>query len=196
MSSDFLNAGEVISHLMTAPGTFGETRKVEGHYDLVCTDSDGNILWTDGFDNLVTTAGQVQLLVSGVVGSAPAYMGLMAGATGASTPDPADTMASHAGWVEANASHAPSYGTTRPTMVYGAAAGVSASGQISNNASPCSFVFTASGSINGGFVAFGPGATNANSPGTVGVLLSAGTLAPAQPVISGNTITMTYTLTL
>jgi hypothetical protein len=162
---------------------------------MVCTDENGIVLWSEGFDNLVTTAGQVQLLVSGVVGSAPAFMGLMAGATGASTPAAGDTMASHGGWVEANATNAPSYGTTRPAMVYGAAAGVAASGQISNNASPCSFVFAASGSINGGFVVFGPNAAASNT-GTVGVLLSAGTLATAQPVINGNTITMTYTLTL
>lgn len=194
MSHDKLNVGEVLRAEMNGNSHVSDEITIVGHYDLVCTDSQGNILWEDGFDNLVTTQGQVQLLVSGVAGSLPAYMGLMAGPS-ASTPAAADTLLSHSGWVEANGTNAPSYGATRPTITFGAAAAVSASGQISNNGSPATFIFTNGGTINGGFVAFGPGATSSTT-GTAGLLLSAGNLGTPQPVISTNTITMTYTLTL
>ena len=42
----------------------------------------------------------------------------------------------------------------------------------------------------------GPGASNVVGNTTGGTLLSAGVLTTPQPVIEGNTVTMTYTLTV
>jgi hypothetical protein len=182
---ELLNLGEVLT--VQAGAGNDEIGHLHGHYDIECRDAEGTLLWKEGFDNLVVTVGKTQLLVSGVVGSEPAYMGLIAGATG--TVAAADTMASHVGWLEADATNAPEYSGNRPSVTFGAAAG----GQIISN-STNQFVFTNSGTVCGAFMNYGPGATNTQG-GTVGVLLSAGTFT-AQPVITGNTITVGYTLQL
>jgi hypothetical protein len=188
MSADFLNAGAVLSASMNAPGGLGDSINLEGHYDIVCTDAEGNVLWENGFDNLVTTVGMNQLLASGVFGSEPAFLGLIGGS--GTVVAITDTLTTHPGWVEAGGAVNPVYGTTRPGLGFVApsAGATSASGNAS-------FVFTSSGSVNGGFVVFGSSAS-ATVDSTTGVLLSAGTLTTPQPVISTNTVTMTYTLTL
>ena len=66
---DILNAGEKVGAQMAAGAGLDEIGAIAGHYDLVCTDGSGNVLWESGFDNLVTTVGMNQLLASGVFGS-------------------------------------------------------------------------------------------------------------------------------
>jgi hypothetical protein len=188
--SDFLNAGEVVGANMTAGGGLGEICNAAGHYEIECHDADGNTLWSAGFDNLVPTVGLNQLLASGVVGSGPSYMGLIS-STSFGTIVATDTMLSHSGWLEADASNAPEYTGNRPTLAYGT---LPANGVIATT-STNSFVFSASGTVQGGFIVAGPGAS-ATQANTGGVLMSAGTIGTPQPVISGNTITMSYTLTL
>lgn len=188
LMSDLLNAGEVVGVRMTAGGGLKDDGQIEGRYSLECHDENGNLVWVETIDNMVVTGGQNQLLAAGLQGSTPAYMGLIAGATG--TVAATDTMASHAGWVEADSSHAPAYSGNRAPLTFGAASGGSMTTTSTN-----SFEFTNSGTVCGAFIVLGSGASN--TPGdTNGVLLSAGTIATAQPVISGNTITMSYTLTL
>lgn len=187
--SDFLNVGEVVGASMTAGGGLGEICNAAGRYEIECHDADGNTLWSAGFDNLVPTVGLNQLLASGVVGSGPSYMGLIS-STSFGTIVATDTMLSHSGWLEADATNAPEYTGNRPTLVFGAP-GAGAIATTSTN----SFVFSASGTVNGGFIVFGSGASGSQAS-TTGVLMSAGTIGTAQPVISGNTITMSYTLTL
>lgn len=183
---DILNMGEMLGAQMSAGTGNDEISHVHGHYDITCTDADGNVLWANGFDNLVTTVGKSELLASGAVGTA--YMGLI-GASGFTGVAVGDTMTSHTGWLEANGANA-GYGAARPTVNWGSINNGTVTATTSAN-----FVFTAGGTIEGAFVVNGSGAS-ATVGSTTGSLLSAGTIAAAQPIISGNTITMTYTLNL
>lgn len=185
--SDLLKAGELVGAAMTANTATDETGAIEGHYCLECRDAQGNLLWSDKIENLVVTAGQNQLLASGIAGTGTQYMGL----TNGGTPNAADTMASHSGWIELGGTNAPPYTGNRASLTFANPSGGSMATSSTN-----SFVFNgASGTVGGAFVVFGSGAS-ATKDSTTGVLLSAGTLAAAQPVINGNTIQMSYTLTL
>lgn len=173
---------------MTARHELGDTYRPHGHFDIKCLDNTGQVLWEDGFDNLVPTVGLNQLLSQGA--TTTSYMGLIS-SVGFTTLVAADTMASHAGWNEAQntGTNTPPYGTVRPTITWSSPAG----GIV--NAGTSSFVFTNSGTVTGGFITNGSGASPTVAS-TTGVLFSEGTLAVAQPVISGNTLQMTYTLTI
>jgi hypothetical protein len=190
---ELLNMGVIVGAEMSAGTANDEISMAKGHYDIECHDAEGNLLWSDGFDNLVPFAGKNQIVVSGAVAGGGSFLGLIS-ASGFVAPGPTvnDTMTSHPNWLEATTTVAPVYGPTRPALTFG----LPVSGVISNTASPATFVFDgASGTVNGGFAVGGTGATDVEGA-TTGVLVSAGTLTTPQPVISGNTITMTYTLTL
>lgn len=166
--------------------------EAHGRYSAVCTDADGNVLWEAEFDNLITTLGKNALWANTLAASAftttGPYMGLISSASFSAVAI-GDTMASHAGWLECNATNAPAYGGTRPTVTYGAPSG----GVVTANAA--TFVFTNSGTIQGAFQVTGA-AADADNTHTLGVLFSAGTLAVAQPVVSTNTVTVTWSGTL
>ena len=186
-----LSAADTFSAELNAGAVVTEGMMVHGHFEIECHDSLGNTLWLDSFDNLVTTVGknsmeQIALGNSGTAGNA--FMGLISSAS-FSTIVAADTMASHAGWLEAGNAHAPTYSGSRATMTFGSAS----AGVISSTGN--TFVFTGSGTVEGGFICFSTGATG-TIDNTSGVLFSAGTLSSVQPVISGNTLSMSYTLTL
>lgn len=191
MSNDAIAIADTFGAELNAGNVSEEAMRVMGHFDLECHDSLGITLWEASFDNLVTTVGknameQIALANSGTAGNA--FMGLIS-STSFSAVNAADTMASHAGWLEAGNANTPHYSGSRATMTFGSAsAGVIIS---TGNA----FVFTGSGTVQGGFIDFSTGATG-TIDNTAGVLFSAGTLASAQPVISTNTLTMSYTLTL
>jgi hypothetical protein len=166
--------------------------RVMGRFAAICRSAEGEELWSEEFDNLITTVGKNFLLDTALAGSAYtalAYMGLISNSSFTAVAA-GDTMASHTGWLEANATNAPAYGATRPTTAWSAAsAGVKAlsAGLV--------FTFTGSGTVQGAFIVGGSGATSSNT-GTVGILYSAGTLGTAQPVISTNTLTLSYSTTL
>jgi hypothetical protein len=186
---DLIKVGEVIGAKMSTGTDVDEISLVKGHYDIECRDSEGNLLWSDGFDNLVPTGGLNELLVSGIY-SLTSYMGLIS-ASGYTAVSGTDTMTSHSGWLEASSSAAPGYGTTRPSVAWSA---LPTTGQLVSAAA--TFVASgASGTIEGAFIVTGTGA-NATVGNTTGVLFSAGALTTPQPVIGGNTVTMTYTLNL
>jgi hypothetical protein len=186
---DLLNLGEVVGAKMSAGTDADEISLVKGHYEIECRDSEGNLLWSDGFDNVVTLGGKDELLVSGVY-ALTSYMGLIS-ASGYTAVSGTDTMTSHPGWLEASSSVPPGYGTTRPEVVWGA---LPTAGVVSSTAATY-VVSGASGTVEGAFIVTGTGAEN-TVDNTGGVLFSAGALTTPQPVINGNTITMTYTLTL
>ena len=185
---DSINPKEELRSTMVAAAEMNDVYCPKGHYDIKCLDNTGKVLWEDGFDNLVPTVGLNQLLNQGA--TTTAFMGLIS-SVGFTTLVAADTMSSHAGWNEAQNSgtNTPPYGTVRPSITWSSPAG----GVI--NAGTSTFIFTGSGTVNGGFIVDGSGAS-ATVANTGGVLFSEGTLATAQPVISGNTLLMTYTLTV
>lgn len=188
---DKRHAESTMTGTMTAPRDMDDISVVHGRFSLKCTGEDGELLWEEGFDNLLTTAGANMILTAGVAGSTPAFMGLIS-SVGFTTIVAADTMSSHAGWNEAQntGTNTPPYGTTRPTITWSSPAA-----SAINTSSTQSFVFTNSGTVQGGFVVTGSGAS-ATVANTSGVLMNAGTLAVAQPVVNTNTVTMSYTLTI
>lgn len=176
-----------ISAMMNAGVPATDEIEIRGHYNIECHDEHGNTLWSDSFDNTVMTLGKNQIELTGVNGTTPVFMGLIGAVTTA--PVAGDTIGSHGGWLEAGAANAPTYSGGRPAVTWAAPS----AGSIATN-STNTFNITGSGTINGGFVVFGTGAltTIANTGGT---LMSAGTFV-AQPVVNGNTVTMSYTLSM
>lgn len=141
------------------------------------------------FPNVVTTVGKNYLLDNGLAGSAYTaafYMGLISSVS-YSAVAAADTMASHAGWLEAGATNAPTYSGSRKTAAWSAASAGSkalSAGLV--------FTFTGAGTVKGCFMN-----TVATVDGSTGTLYSAGLFTGGdQPVVSTNTLTVTYTASL
>lgn len=109
------------------------------------------------------------------------YMGLMDNTGGGGSTSSGDTMTSHAGWNEFTTY---SEGTRQ---AWGAGAAAS---QSITNSTPVAFSITGSATIVGGFIT-----TNSTKGGTSGTLWSAGNFSSIA-VISGDTLRLTYTLTV
>lgn len=139
--------------------------------------------WEDTVLNLVTTVGGNNMLdnhLSGSAYTAAWYMGLIS-LTGYTTgPALTDTMASHSGWTEdINYSN-----SARPTTAWSAAAAKAKS-------LSAGLVFNMNGTttIKGCFLN-----SVSTKSGTTGTLFSAGLFTGGdQPVVNGNTLTVTYT---
>ncbi len=192
---DATQTGDKFGGTLTIQADEGEELRAEGTLTFEFTDSDGNVFRRDEFHNLVTTLGKNILLGTTLTGVAYTvtgpFMGLIS-SVGFSAVAAADTMASHAGWNEVlnSGTNTPPYGTVRPTLSFSAASG----GVISTSAA-AQYVFTNSGTVQGGFISLGTGAV-ATVGSTAGVLYSCGTLSAAQPVISTNTLNVSYSGTL
>lgn len=164
---------------------------VKGTYIAECRNAEGELQWSDTFDNLVTTVGKNFLLDTILGGSAYTaawYMGLISNVSYTTGANAADTMASHGGWTEAGAANTPSYSqATRPAPAFSAA-----SGGIKATSAAVTF------SINGGAGVIVKGAfinSVSTKDGTTGTLLSAGTFTGGDKTVSsGDTLTVTYQL--
>ena len=146
-------------------------------YAIVCRDADGNEKWREEIKNLVTTVGKTDIVdkyLKGAAYTAAWYMGLK----GTGTPVVGDTLSSHASWSEVTP-----YAGNRPAITWGTTSAGS------NTASGVVFTINASSTVAGAFVA------NANS-GTSGVLYSVADFASARTVASGDTLTVTPTLSV
>ena len=190
---DKFGMGDSVDASVTRNAGSGEEFGLEGHYTFTCYDKDGNIKWTDGFDNLTTNVGRANLLDSyfANTGGGAVVMGLMTNnAVPVSTPDVTDTQSSHTGWYEAGSAHAPSYSGTRKTPSFSSA--TSANPSVLSTASAVVFSMTGSGTVTGAFINIGGSSAIDNTTGT---LFSAGNFtAGSKTVTSGDTINVTYTL--
>jgi hypothetical protein len=186
---EILNVSELINAGMSAGNATDEICGIHGHYDLVCTDENGTVLWEESADNVVVYTGKNQLLNGGIVslGTTDTFLGLIGSGTVTAV---SDTMSSHPGWIEAGGAQTPVYGTSRPALALSAPV----SGVTNNTASAATYIFTNAGTVQGAFAAIGANAGTVDN--TTGTLISAAALGTPQPVISGNTVTMTYTLSL
>lgn len=191
---DNSSVSDAVGGAMSCLTDGGDNLNLGGVFSYECTDEHGNVLWTDESHNLITTLGKNYLLDTGLAASAVTtvgpFMGLIS-SVGFSTIVAADTMASHAGWNESQGvTNVPDYTGNRQTAAFSAAsAGAKAM------SAGLSFVFTSGGTIQGAFMATNTGAV-ATKNSTAGMLFNAGTLTVAQPVITGNTLTVTWTGTL
>jgi hypothetical protein len=170
----------------------GEALTWQGHFHVRCTDGpDGPLLWEAEAHNLITTVGKGALLSNGLAGAAYTaanYVGIMNGAT-AITTSASDTMTSHSGWQESGNAVNPTYTGPRKSGVFPA----TTTGTITMN--PVTLAMTAAGTIGGMFVCGFSGATG-TIDNTGGVLFNGATFAAGQPVISGNSVTISYGATL
>lgn len=163
-----------------------DTMSIQGTYHAVCYSVDGFIKWEDDIKNLVTTVGK-NLTLDTILGNSAAGAVVM-GLKGTGTAVAADTQASHASWLEVGLANAPTYSGNRPTPSFSAA---SAGGKTTSSA--VSFSMTSTGTVAGCFINIGGSATKDSTTGT---LFSAGDFSSSKSVVNGDTIAVTYTLTL
>lgn len=159
-----------------------EQAHAEGHYVVECFGADGELKWTDSFDNLVTTIGKnfaLDTVLSGSAYTAAWYVGLVS-ITSYTAVAAGDTSASHAGWTEdQNYSQA-----NRPSASFSAASGGSKS-----LSSAAVFSMNASTTIKGCFLI-----SNSSKGGTTGTLYSAGLFSGGDKVLqNGDTLNVSWT---
>lgn len=196
MNMDRVGSNDKLASILSAGGYSKDEALVLGRYQAIFRSAGGDVYHEEEFDNLVTLAGK-QLLLDSTLGPSAytlvgPYMGCIS-STSFSAIVVGDTMASHAGWLEAGTTNAPTY-ANRLTLTFAGSTTSSPSASKATS-STNTFTFTGSGTVQGAFIVTGTGAVATNLS-TAGVLFSAGALGAAQPVISGNTLTLTYTATL
>jgi len=177
---------QVSASLVTRPG-LGETVGAGGVYTVTCVGLDGQVKWTDQFNNLVVNQGLANMNGAYLAGSAQTttwYLGLVTGPGSGTTFAAGDTLASHAGWTENT-----DYTGNRKVVTFGSATTANPS-VITNSASPSSFVMTGTATIAGAFLA-------SVASGTSGILFSEGDFTGGdKSVASGDTLNVTYTFSL
>lgn len=145
-------------------------------------------VWEDDAPNTVVTVGKNYILDNALAGSAftaANYLGLIS-STSYSAIAAADTMSSHAGWLEAGIANAPTYSQpARPTCAWSSAS----AGSKALSAS-LTFSITGTGTVKGAFMT-----TNSTKDGTTGTLISAGLFSGGdQPVVNGNSLAVSYSM--
>jgi len=156
--------------------------RINQHYKIECFGKDGELKWVEEFDNLVVTAGRNKYLDATLKTGLTTplwYVGLKD--TG--TPDPADTMASHASW----ATITPYSNATDPAFTPGAISG----GSVDNSAAKAVFNINATDDIYGAFMK-----DSSTKGGATGILLGVGDFGAPRSVISGDTLNVTATCSI
>lgn len=157
-----------------------EKAKAHGKYYVECIGADGKLKWADTIENVVTTVGKNLALDTYLAGSAYTVTGPFLGlisSTSYSAVDAADTMSSHAGWLEAGNANAPTYTSPRKTAAWSAAS----AGSKALSAA-LSFTMTGAGTVKGCFLTFGTGAVS-TIDNTSGTLYSAGLFTGGDKVV-------------
>lgn len=188
------NAQDGTGCSLVRQGEVVEQMEVHGYFTAECYGPDGALKWRDEFPNTVCTIGKNVMLDSALAGSAYTvtgpFMGLIS-STSFSTIDAADTMASHAGWLEAGNAHAPTYTSPRKTAAWSAA---SAGAKALSAA--LSFAITGTGTIKGAFLCYGTGAVS-TIDNTSGTLFSAALFSGGdRAVLSGDVVNVSYSVAL
>ena len=190
MFNDKVKSQDVATSSLIAGGSAADSASAKGVYKIQCHDAQGNLKWEASAPNLVVNEGLQDMNAKYFTGSAYTaawYLGLY-GSGATNTPAAGDTMSSHAGWTEVT-----DYSqATRPACTFGTPTTANPS-VATNSASPATF------SINGTTVVGGAFLTSDNTKGgSTGVLYSAADFsAPGdRSVVSGDTLSVTYTLSL
>jgi hypothetical protein len=186
------------SNTTAAAGTHaadGDCAPVHGHYEARYYE-DGELIWSESYDNLVTDAGAKDILDKYFGGSgytAAHYLGLISSVSYTSAPVAGDTMASHPTWTEAGGTNAPTFSqTARPSIGWSAATGSGAGSRTKAMSAAASFNFTGAGTVKGSLVT-----TSSTKDGTAGTLVSAGLFSGGDQVVSnGGTLTVSYQLSI
>lgn len=171
-----------------------EKAEAHGFYTVECVGPDGKVKWTDTIENVVATVGKNLALDTYLAGSAYTvvgpYMGLIS-STSFSAISAADTMASHAGWLEAGNANTPTYTSPRKTAAWSAAS----AGSKALSAA-LAFAITGSGTVKGCFLVYGSGALT-TIDNTAGTLYSAGLFTGGDKIVANlDTLNVSYTASL
>lgn len=191
---DQLTAAEKLAARVVAQAHFGDECTIEGYYTAECIAPDGSVRWREVYANVVTTVGKNLMLDSALAGSAYTVTGPFLGLISSvsySAVSAADTMTSHAGWLEAGNANAPTYTAPRKTAAWSAASGGSKA-----LSAALAYAITGTGTIKGAFMVYGTGALS-TIDNTGGTLFSAGLFTGGdRPVISGDTVNVSYSCAL
>lgn len=189
MLTDVAKSNDVVGSTVVSNGGAQDGLSAKGQYKVVCHDKDGNFKWEAVSDNLVVNVGLQDMNAKYFTGSsytAAWYIGLY-GAGASNTPAASDTMSSHAGWTEVT-----DYSqATRPACTFGTPTTADPS-VATNSASPASFSINGTTTVGGAFLT-----SNNTKSGTTGTLFSASDFTGGdRSVVSGDTLTVTYTFSL
>ena len=194
MTDERAHARECNDATVIRGGGIGEQAEAHGRYEVECIGADGKMKWRDTIENVVATVGKNLALDTFLAGSAYTVVGPFMGLISSvsySAVSAGDTMASHAGWLEAGGANAPTYTGNRPTAAWSAAS----AGSKALSAA-LAFAITGSGTVKGAFLVFGSGAV-ATKDNTGGTLWSAGTFSTGdKAVINGDTLNCQYSTSL
>jgi hypothetical protein len=197
MENESASAAVVADATVTRGGGIAESALVHGRFAVECLGPDGELKWSDEFDNVVTTVGKNLALDTFLAGSGYTvvgpYIGLISNVSYAAGPLVGDTMASHTGWTEAGGTNAPTYTAPRKTAAWSAA---SAGSKALSAALTFAITSGSNVIIKGMFLVFGTGALS-TIDNTAGTLYSAGVFtAGDKTVSSGDTLNVSYTASL
>lgn len=190
MFNEKATSSDATAALVAQNGGLVDSASAKGVYVVQCHDADGNLKWEAEAPNLVVNGGLKDMNTQYFTGSAYTatwYLGLY-GAAASNNPAAGDTMSSHAGWTEVT-----DYSqATRPACTFGTPTTANPS-VATNSASPATFSINGTTTVGGAFLT-----SNNTKGGTSGVLYSAADFsAPGdRSVVSGDTLTVTYTLSL
>jgi hypothetical protein len=190
MFNDKVKSQDVATSSLIAGGSAADSASAKGVYKIQCHDAQGNLKWEASAPNLVVNEGLQDMNAKYFTGSAYTaawYLGLY-GAGASNTPAAGDTMSLHAGWTEVT-----DYSqATRPACTFGTPTTANPS-VATNSASPATFSINATTVVGGAFLT-----SNNTKGGSTGVLYSAADFsAPGdRSVVSGDTLSVTYTLSL
>lgn len=153
------------------------------HWEVECHDAEGNLKWTEEYDNLVTDQGINDLLTQYFKGggyTAAWYVGLVnSPATFAIT----DTAASHPGWTE----NTNFDGSVRPSLVLGPIGNKT----LNNTATKALFTMNGAGGTIAGTFLCSATAKGANT----GILYSEAAFASGnKTLVAGDVVTVTVTV--
>ena len=190
MSLEKVKTSDVMSSGVVAGTRSGEDAMALGYFTVQCFDKDGKLKWEAQNHNLVVNQGLQYMCGTALTSVAQItswFIGLY-GAGASNTPAAGDTMASHAGWVEV----VPYSNATRPACTFATATTANPS-VATNSASVAAFSINATSTVGGAFLT----SSNAKS-GTTGTLFSAADFSSPgdRSVVSGDTLNVTYTLSL
>jgi hypothetical protein len=181
--SEIITAKEFVEAFVIRGAKEVESVEVTGKYVAQCFDAEGNLKWSDEFDNLVTTVGKNDLLdkyLAGTTYTAAWYLGLIGSTSYTTGAAVGDTASSHGGWTEFT-------GYSQATRV--APSFSAASSGSKGTSSAASFSINTSETVKGTFLISG-----SVKGGTTGILYSAGTFTGGdKTVANGDVVSVTYT---
>ena len=198
MQKELSSFGDHAEVTMRSNVVGAESVGIEGYYQVVCRDADGNIKWEEEFPNLVNAVGKELMLDTLLSGTSYTTVGPFLGLISGASPTFAagDTMASHGGWTEFT-NYTVGGSAVRGTAVFSAATstGSSPTNVTTKTASAITYTITGGGGTVGGcFLVTGSGASSTQG-NTSGTLYSAGAFATAKITTSGDTVSVTYSTT-